>query len=384
MADQLSVRLKKTVEVLRKEFGSASNDSDYCLLFESFMENTNEPVIFIDSQGNLLFGNPAFGNMFGYSQSEQQSLNILDVCCVESGDVFIHEALPALGSGEGWEGEFCSVGKQGRIRHIHGRLDSVLDSQKNVIIGLLIMHDISEKKKLEETWQEHMKKISSSERLAAAGRLAASLTHEINNPLQAMSLNLEFVKRAIPEDFPEWNSLNQIDISIKRIKDTVNQLLDLHRSKINVIEVLDVHQILVTTLDVLKNQLMIRNISVIKYLSSKSPYVLGVKPDLYHVFMNIVLNAHDAMENGGTLQIRSYDEGGSIFVEFQDTGVGIHETDLERIFDPFYTTKSSVHGTGLGLSTTKSSVERFGGNITVKSDLGVGSIFRLEFPISEK
>lgn len=383
MSGNVHLKMREVLGLLNDEFGGTSEESENLHFFQSLVEFTNNPIAACNAAGEVVYVNPAFTRLFGYNQGDFDGLQFVDICSDESREIIMTDVMPYLGSGSGWEGELCTRGRNGDDIIIWGRFDSVLDSNKQVILGMIIIQDITERKKMEDTWQEYMKKLSSSERLAATGRLAASITHEINNPLQALSLNLDFVKQELPDNFSEISSLQQIEISLGRIRETVNQLLDLHRSKINVHEDVDLHQVLQTTLNLLKNQLMIRGITVIKYLSSQNPLIKGVKPDLYHVFMNIILNAHDAMDSGGTLQIRTYVKGNSVNVEFQDTGAGIHESDLETIFDPFFTTKSDKSGTGLGLSTTKSSVESFGGTISVKSEVGMGSLFKLQFPIAD-
>lgn len=221
-----------------------------------------------------------------------------------------------------------------------------------------------------------------SERLAATGRLAASIAHEINNPLQAITANIGFLAKTLPEDYPQKRVLEQIKIGIIRIKNTVRQLLDIHRSKAEVSEEVRVNEIIESTLSLVENQLVINRIEVIRSMEEGLPPIRGLAQELFQVFMNIILNAMDAMPRGGTLTIRTFREGGFLHIAFGDTGEGISEEDMEHIFDPFFTTKSKMLGTGLGLSIVKGIIESFGGEIAVRSEEGAGACFTLVFPVS--
>jgi len=245
----------------------------------------------------------------------------------------------------------------------------------------VFVKDITERKKAEEELAEYRKQLHQSERLAATGRLAASIAHEINNPLQAISFNLEFVKSTVIDDFKEKSSIEQVEIGTKRIKNTVKQLLDIHRGKVETKEIVNVNNIIEATLNLLKNQLMINNIEVKKSLSPNIPLITGITQELYQVFMNLIMNAQDAMEKGGILNISTDVKDNKLRIIFEDNGCGIPEEDMEHIFEPFFTTKSAMLGTGLGLSISKGIIESFGGNIDVKSKIGEGSSFTITFPI---
>lgn len=239
-----------------------------------------------------------------------------------------------------------------------------------------------EHKKAEEALKESIKQVQQSERMAATGRLAASIAHEINNPAQVIVSNIAFVESAFPDDFSEKDSMLRIKISVNRIRSTVQQLLDIHRSKIAVEEKVNVNNIIESTLLLLENQLKINKVIVKKELCSDITFIYGFSQDLHQVFMNLILNAMDAMEGGGILEIRTNVKNNKLYVYVKDYGCGITKENIEHIFEPFFTTKSSMLGTGLGLSTTKGIVESFGGATTVKSQVGKGSTFKITFPLS--
>ena len=261
------------------------------------------------------------------------------------------------------------------------QMSPIKDSTGNVKGVVTISRNITEHKKAEEELTEYKKRHYQSERLAATGRLAASIAHEINNPLQAISFNLVFVKNAVTDGFKEKRSIEQIEIGTERIRSTVKQLLDIHRGKIDVKEKVNVNDTIEATLNLLKNQLMINNVVVKKSLSRDIPLITGITQELFQVFMNLILNAQDAMEKGGILNISTRVKNNKLRIIFKDNGCGISKKDMDHIFEPFFTTKSDMLGTGLGLSTSKGIIDSLGGEIGVKSTIGKGSTFTITFPI---
>ncbi|MHB9028854.1 MAG: PAS domain-containing sensor histidine kinase [Candidatus Latescibacterota bacterium] len=239
-----------------------------------------------------------------------------------------------------------------------------------------------ERRRAETELEQSKRNLQRSERLAATGRLAASIAHEINNPLQAITANIGFLGKTMPNEPERQKVLDQIKVGILRIRNTVRQLLDIHRSKSEVTGQVQVNEIIDSTLNLVENQLMINKIQVRKKLAKELPTVRGLTQELFQVFMNIILNAMDAMPRGGTLSIQTAPVARGVRIVFKDTGQGISETDLEHIFDPFFTTKSKMLGTGLGLSIVRGIVESYGGEILVKSTEGRGASFILIFPVS--
>lgn len=234
--------------------------------------------------------------------------------------------------------------------------------------------------KTELELKQSKRDLQQAERLAATGRLAASIAHEINNPLQAMTANISFLLKSLPSDFSQRYILEQLKMGIQRIKNTVRHLMDVHRSKADRIETVQVNEVIESTLNLVENQLVINKIQVGKNLDMSVPSIQGLAQELFQVFMNIVLNAVDAMPEGGTLDIFTFLNQNAVTIQFKDSGQGISTADMEHIFDPFFTTKSKMLGTGLGLSIVKGIVDSFGGKIYVESTSGEGSTFTLEFP----
>jgi signal transduction histidine kinase len=146
----------------------------------------------------------------------------------------------------------------------------------------------------------------------------------------------------------------------------------------------DLNNVVEETLSLMSHPLRTARINVIKTLAQPLPPVLGSANRLQQVFLNLFLNARDAMPNGGMLEVRTAANNGSVEIEITDTGVGISHEYVNRIFDPFFTTKSANRGTGLGLSVSYGIIKEHAGKIDVRSTSGKGTSFRLEFPVAQK
>ncbi len=220
-------------------------------------------------------------------------------------------------------------------------------------------------------------RIFQSEKLAAMGRLAAGVAHEINNPLGGM-LNCVKAMREHPEDTDMIRRyLPLLDKGLQRIGSIVRQLLRFGRQQPLSFRMVDVDELVRECFSFL--ELAGKNVDLVLDLGLERPVVVD-SDALQQVVVNLGLNAIQAMPNGGTLTVSSRLQGERLVLRFQDTGVGIGADELSRIFDPFYTTKGVGEGTGLGLSVSYSLVERLGGRISVESREGEGSCFTVELP----
>jgi signal transduction histidine kinase len=233
-------------------------------------------------------------------------------------------------------------------------------------------------KKLQET---HLQLVS-SEKMASLGKLAAGIAHEINNPLGGILIYSSLMMEDIPKEDPKRGDLARIVQEAGRCKDIVKSLLEFARQTEPKMEPTDINRAITDGLFFLENQALFHNIRIIKKLDPFPPFVRANAGQLKQVFMNIIVNAAEAMHGSGTLTITTSTapDRKSIFVEFTDTGEGIPEENLTRIFDPFFTTKDVGKGTGLGLATSYGIVEEHGGKIRVKSKVGEGTTFTIELP----
>ncbi|MBC7249011.1 MAG: response regulator [Anaerolineae bacterium] len=219
------------------------------------------------------------------------------------------------------------------------------------------------------------------EKLAAMGRLAASIAHELNNPLQAIQNCLHLVlRRSLPED-KKRQYLEMAQEEVERLIGIVQGMLEFYRPSKGQRASVQVNTIVENVLALAAKQLQHGHVTVHQRLRPDLPALQAVSDQLKQVFLNIVINAVEAMPEGGDLYIVTdlTPDGRWVTISFTDTGVGLSPEEQANIFEPFYTTKSK--GTGLGLSVSYGIIERHGGNIEVQSKLGQGSRFIVKLPV---
>jgi two-component system NtrC family sensor kinase len=225
-------------------------------------------------------------------------------------------------------------------------------------------------------------KLMRSDRLAMIGQLAAGVAHEINNPLGSILLFSRLTVQQLPAQGRARENLERIEKETKRCHAIVKSLLDFARERKPLVEAVDVNRLLDETLKLFEGQFLFQNIQVARDYDAKLDTIPADQSQLQQVFMNIVLNAVDAMKGKGRLGIatKSNDAEGTVDIAISDSGPGIAPENLERVFDPFFTTKGVGHGTGLGLSVSYGIVQSHNGDIAVASEPGAGATFTISLP----
>jgi len=251
------------------------------------------------------------------------------------------------------------------------------------IASVGIFTDLRQRLKIERQLQETHLQLVQSEKMASVGKLAAGVAHEINNPLGGILIYASLMLEDMPEDDPRRPDIQRIVQETTRCKEIVKSLLEFGHQSGPKFEPVDVNRAIMDGLFFLENQAIFHNIEIVKDLDPFLPRAMGNASQLKQVFMNMVVNAADAMAGNGKLTIRtrlSEDES-FLNIEFSDTGVGIPEDNLSKIFDPFFTTKEVGKGTGLGLAVCYGIIEKHGGRIEVESQVGEGTTFRIILPV---
>lgn len=227
--------------------------------------------------------------------------------------------------------------------------------------------------------EESQQALVRAEKLATAGRLTASIAHEINNPLQSVQNCLHLaMRKGIPlKKRNEFVQLAQTEL--ERLMSTVQRMLDFYRPGAVDQQRVTVHTLIKHVINLMSSQLEERNIRVTTGFSSKLPPIIAVKSQLEQVFINIILNAYDAMPQGGELHISARPVRDMVEIIFQDTGPGVPAEDRTRIFEPFVSTKRN--GTGLGLSVSYGIISAHGGSLDLAPDRGKGACFRVLLPV---
>jgi hypothetical protein len=223
--------------------------------------------------------------------------------------------------------------------------------------------------------------LKENDRLAALGALAAGVAHEVNTPITGISSYAQMLLAETPVDDPRYAILRKVERQTFRAARIVNNLLGFARKRSDERSPLDLVPVIEESLDLLAERRSSRGVALELRLPGEPLSVLGNDGELQQVFTNLALNAIDAMSGGGTLTVEARVQDGLACVWVQDTGPGIAPEAIERIFEPFYSTKGSEGGTGLGLSISHDIVRRHGGDLHVASEPGRGTRFRIELPI---
>jgi signal transduction histidine kinase len=256
-----------------------------------------------------------------------------------------------------------------------------LVTRKFQVVGrLIIVDDITERIELEA-------QLSQSEKLSSIGLLAAGVAHEVNTPLAVISSYAQMLAKQVQGDEKKSGLLEKITRQTFRASEIVNNLLNFSRTSGTEFGPVDVNKIIHETLTLLEHQFKVAKVRVEDELAPGLPAIFGNAGKLQQVFLNLFLNAKDAMHGGGVLHV-STSNGSGVNVVVSDTGSGIAQEHITRIYDPFFTTKTSPsdgrRGTGLGLSVTYGIIQEHAGKIHVESRVGQGTTFYLEFPLMRK
>ncbi|MGQ9654665.1 MAG: ATP-binding protein [Thermodesulfobacteriota bacterium] len=232
--------------------------------------------------------------------------------------------------------------------------------------------------------EQRQEELVQSRKIAAIGTLTSGIAHELNNPLNNIVLTAEALRDDL-RDLRETEVLSMIQDILaesERASEIVRDLLDFSRSEHRELEDLSIDVLVNDTLRLVRNQTMLSGIEVEAQIPPDLPGIIGERHSLQQVFLNLFINAIQAMPDGGVLRVTAFgsDGGQSVTVEVADTGVGIAPEHIPRIFDPFFTTKQVGRGTGLGLSVTYGIVEKHGGKIGVRSEVGKGTTFTVRLP----
>lgn len=248
-------------------------------------------------------------------------------------------------------------------------------------------------KTLEKKVEERTKELTEmqahliqSEKLASLGKLAAGIAHEINNPLGGILIYSHLLLEDLDKNSPHYENLKKIVKETSRCKDIVKGLLEFARPKEPEMTLIDINDIVERSLSIMERQALFQNIKIRKTFASDLSKIVADSAQLQQVFMNIILNAAEAMDGNGILTLSTSFNGSGKFIEvkFSDTGHGIKEEDKKRLFEPFFSTKEVGEGTGLGLAISYSIIQKHEGTIEVQSQLGKGSTFIVKLPLKKE
>jgi len=357
-------------------------------LLRNFILSAVDGVIAADKKGKVLIFNEMASEVFGYTEDEAlHHLNIRDIYP----DNLEYDVMKKLRNSEhGGRGKLKSyqidvLSKNGETIPIRLNAAIVYEGKKEVAtIGFF--HDLREELKIKDKMEKIQLQLMQSEKMASLGKLAAGVAHQLNNPLGGITLFTKLVLEEYNLEEGVREDLHRILKDAERCRDTVKELLEFTRQTRHFMQPHNVNKSISRTLFLLENQTLFHNIEIEKNMTPSLPPVMADTQQLNHMFMNIIINAAQAMEGKGKLTLKTYKSQHEnwINIEISDTGSGIPEDVLPHIFDHFFTTKEEGKGTGLGLSMVYGIVENHGGKIMAKSKPGQGATFIIELPIATK
>jgi len=248
------------------------------------------------------------------------------------------------------------------------------DNESEITGGTLVIEDVTAAASME-------KRLAVSERMAAVGKLAARVAHELNNPLDGILRYLNLALRAVETDAGDklTDYLQRARGGLIRMAQIVRELVEFSRSAHSAFDDSGINAIVEEAVKVMSDKAVQVGVSIICTLQDGIPAIRGT--NLFQVFCNLIKNAIDAMPEGGTLTIATQLADRDVLIRFEDTGTGLPD-EIDRLFEPFFTTKEAGKGTGLGLAICKDIIEKYGGRIVPERRTGGGTIFNLHIPLT--
>lgn len=353
---------------------------------ENIMESSVDGIVTTDLKGNMTYQNRGMEEMLGYTREEILGTHISRYYV--RGIQQARDIMSLLRKSERTENyEMELKRKDGGIVSILTSLFLLRDEEDKVIATAGIFKDITKQKRLEARLKATQASLVEASKMRALGELVAGVAHELNNPLMASQTILHVILKNLPQDFPEREKLEIIRKCNDRIEKIVEHLREVSRQTSPEFKEIDVNQPIENALIITRQQLLNHNISIVRRLSEDLPKVIGDSNQLEQVFLNLISNARDAMDEitgPRELTILSYmseyEGPPMVVVSVQDTGQGIPEENLNKVLEPFFSTKHVGKGTGLGLSLCFGIIEAHGGRLEIESQYGNGTEVRVLLP----
>jgi PAS domain S-box-containing protein len=342
---------------------------------ENIIESINVAVLALDLKGEVTSCNRAFEELYGIGRKQIIGSRLEDLL----GKEMVASIQNAIGVAS-WD--FRSTGNifkqylQNRRNEkliVNLSVIPLLDSRDLNSGCLVVMDDITGKVRLENQMLQ-------VEKLSSIGLLAAGIAHEVNTPITGISSYAQMLLKETAADDVRKPILEKIEKQTFRAAEIVNGLLNFARMNGSEFTDLDLNLLIRDSLSLLEHQFRQNHVDVVYSPDQTIPTIYGNAGKLQQVFVNLFLNARDAMPSGGTLRVETSMNDTMVIVDIQDSGVGISPEHIRKIYDPFFTTKSTGKGTGLGLAVTYGIVQEHGGGISVDSTPAKGTRFRLKLP----
>jgi two-component system cell cycle sensor histidine kinase/response regulator CckA len=350
------------------------------------IEQTPESVVITDTEGRILYVNPAFEQVTGYTRAEAIGQNPRVLKSDKQDSAFYRELWAKISAGEVWRGRFINKKKNGILYPEDAVIAPVRNEKNAVTHYIAIKRDVTHELELEDQNRQ-------TQKIDSIGRLAGGVAHDFNNILTTILGNAELALMQLPTDAPLRSNLESIQEGAERGANLTRQLLAFARRQVIEPRLVKLNELIVNL-----NKMLQRLIGEdIKLMTQGAPDLAPIKADpgqIEQVLLNLAVNARDAMPDGGTLTIYTANvtldkdyatrhlitPGDYVMVRVTDTGVGMTDEVKRHIFEPFFTTKIQGKGTGLGLATCFGIIQQSNGHIHCDSQAGKGTEFRIYLP----
>ena len=336
---------------------------------ENLLENANDVIYTLDLDQRFTYVNSKV-EIWGYCKEDLLGRPYLSLMSRRHRGKRLRSTLD-IGTKQAYEVELLT--RDGELRTALVSVSPLHDNNGGIMGVLGIARDITDKKQLEQ-------QVLNAEKLASIGKLSAGVAHEINNPLGGILNCLYNLRKGTISPERESEYLVSMEDGIRRVQKIVRQLLDFSQQHDPELALTEVNALIERVLSLTNYAFESSSVRLRRELGSCLPPLTADGHMIEQVVMNLILNAVQAIKGDGVVTVRSRQEEGACVIEVEDTGAGIPPDVLPKIFDPFFTTKGQGEGTGLGLSVSLGIVQRHGGEIQVRSQIGKGTIFTVRLP----
>jgi PAS domain S-box-containing protein len=352
------------------------------------LDRAQDAILVRDLKHHIIYWNKGAERLYGLKEGEAIGKKVTELLYKRNTPDF-EEAMKIVTVKGEWKGELHQMTKDGREVIVESRWTLVRDDERKLKSILVVNTDITEKKKIEAQFLR-------AQRIESIGTLAAGIAHDLNNVLSPIMTGLQLLRQKFTDEQSQ-NWLNILETSARRGADLVRQILSFARGQEGQRMPLQIRY-LISEIEKILKEILSKSIEIHTDIPKYLWLISGDPTQLHQVLMNLCMNARDAMPNGGTLSISAenhlIDEnyarmnieakvGPYVVLTVSDTGIGIPPEIVDRIFEPFYTTKEPGKGTGLGLSTSFGIIKSHGGFIHVHNEIGRGAQFKVYLPATE-
>ncbi|MDQ0219713.1 PAS domain-containing protein [Peribacillus cavernae] len=364
---------QKSLSIAKYALAESSEDLKITLKELNDLKNAlNETTIFAitDKNDNITYANDKFCDITKYTKEEIIGQNHNVLFSGYHPEEFFEKVRETIRQGKVWKGEIMNKAKDGTTYWVDSTLIPFSDRNGETYQHISIQNDITEQKFTEELLQK-------TEKLSLVGELAAGIAHEIRNPLTTIKGFVQLLSQALENGDLPYSSiiLGEID----RINFIVSEFMVFAKPHTIYYNKCNVSEILYSVISLLGAEASLKNVRITNRFLSENPYIFGEKNQLKQVFLNMLKNAIEALPDGGNIQISLSSEEQDIQVLIADDGIGMSLDQIQKLGEPFYTTKET--GTGLGLMVSYKIIQNHKGSIHVKSNVDGGTTFTIVFPM---